>query len=186
MKINLTSFLLSIFFILITAYGKCQNLVRPGFFTYNGATFKAELSTRNKDELLIEPQNSPNLGENPKKIEGLDTNEVLSTLEVQNLYDYNALLPLFSNYATLKKDGEYIRIIFSINGDGVINKMIFYIYGQTKISQQDIGKFYQKIIVENKFRLTSKDDKHRPLKYIFRTKTIKFNTNYHVSRTRNN
>ena len=169
-------------FLLITIYCKSQNLVRPGTFSYNGTIFKVSISPTNIDELSISVQNAPDLGSNPSNINGTPVEEILPTIEFKNSYDYGPLLLDFSNYFTLKKDGEYIKMTFSINGYGKINKIYFDIYGQTKITQQDFGKFYQKVKSENSYLIRSRYNNHHAIKFLYRDTTIKFNSSYHVSR----
>ena len=167
-------------FVLTTLFCKSQDLVRPGTFSYNGTIFKVSISPLNADELFISVQNAPNLGSNPSNINGTPVEEILPTMEIRNSYDYNNLLLLFSNYSTLKTDGEYIKMTFSINGSGKLNKIYSYVYGQTKITQQDFGKFYQKVLSENTFRIRSRYNNHHAIKFLYRDTTIKFNDSYQI------
>ncbi|OYD43592.1 hypothetical protein [Sphingobacterium cellulitidis] len=169
-------------FVLTTLFCKSQDLVRLGTFSYNGTIFKVSISLIYAHELSISVLNDPDYGSNPSNINGTPVEEILPTMEFKNSYDYDPLLLLFSNYSTLKKDGEYIKMTFAVNGYGKIIKIYFYIYGQTKITQQDLGKFYQKVKSENSYLITSRYNNHQPIKFLFRDTTIKFNDSHQIPR----
>lgn len=178
MNSKLLSVLFTSLFILISSYGKSQSPIKPGDFTFKGTKFEVSELPDNEEELLITPKDGPEISTNPEEINGTSTEEILRTLEIHDSYDYDSLLPLFSNYENLKNDGEYIQMVISTDGQGVINKILFYLDSKTKISQQDLGKFYQKLKKENKIELKSKDNKHVNLKFIVMDKSVKFNPDF--------